>query len=132
MTSIYYQVNRSDTLTQKEQEQVSQILKECEESYPYPEKGEALCQYSYDPADPTCIFSGSTKLPYPSDDMEDQESLEMPTKVLFFLMEWLTKLRRAIPNAEWNASLEDVELIWENEKGFRLMTNEEYSDLYGS
>nr|WP_288824219.1 hypothetical protein [uncultured Clostridium sp.] len=52
MTSIYYQANRSYPLTQSEQEQVAQILKECEKSYPFPERGEALRQYSYDPADP--------------------------------------------------------------------------------
>ena len=130
MTSIYYQVNRSYPLTQAEQEQITQILKECEENYPYPGRGETLCQYSYDPEDPTCIFSGSTKLPYSSDDMDDQDLMEMQTKVLFFLMEGLTSLRRVIPDGEWNASLEDFEMIWEEENGFRMMTNEEYSDLY--
>lgn len=126
MTSIYYQANRSYTLTQSEQEHVAQILKECEEGYPFPERGEALCQYSYDPADPTCIFSGSAKLPYPVDD--DNETMQMQTEALFFLIEWLTSVRRVIPNAQWDASLEDVELIWEEENGYRLMTNEEYED----
>ncbi|WP_353095619.1 hypothetical protein [Tissierella praeacuta] len=129
MTSIYYQVNRSYPLTKIEQDQITQILKECEASYPYLESGEALCQYSYDLADPTCILSGSAKLPYPYDDMQDQDSLEMQTKALFFLIQWLTTLRRAIPNAEWDASLEDVTLIWEEENGWRLMTNEEYNNL---
>lgn len=58
MTSIYYRVNRSYPLTQIEQEQVAQILKECEANYPYP-----------------------------YDDMDDESSLEMQTEVLFFLIQ---------------------------------------------
>ena len=129
MTSIYYQANRSYPLNQSEQEQVSQILKECEKNYPFPERGEALRQYSYDPTDPACIFSGSAKLPYPYDDDDaDEETMEMQTEALFFLIEWLTSVRRVIPDAQWDASLEDVELIWDEENGYRLMTNEEYED----
>lgn len=126
MTSIYYQANRNYPLTQSEQEKIDQILKECEENYPFPGRGETLCQYSYDLAEPTCIFSGAVKLPYPVDD--DDETMQMQTEALFFLIEWLTSVRRVIPNAQWDASLEDVELIWEEENGYRLMTNEEYED----
>ncbi|MBE5973791.1 MAG: hypothetical protein E7251_04255 [Paenibacillaceae bacterium] len=130
MTSIYYQANRNYPLTQSEQEKIDQILKECEENYPFPGRGETLCQYSYDPAEPTCIFSGAVKPPYPCDDGNDMndEIEEMQTEALFFLIEWLTSLRRVIPDAIWEASLEDVEFIWEEENGYRLMTNEEYED----
>ncbi|MBE5980135.1 MAG: hypothetical protein E7249_13520 [Paenibacillaceae bacterium] len=130
MTSIYYQANRNYTLTQSEQEKIDQILKECEENYPFPGRGETLCQCSYDLAEPTCIFSGAAKLPYPCDDGNDMndEIVEMQTEALFFLIEWLTSLRRVIPDAIWEASLEDVEFIWEEESGYRLMTNEEYED----
>jgi hypothetical protein len=128
MTSIYYQANRDYPLTQSEQEKIGQILKECEENYPFPGRGETLCQYSYDPADPTCIFSGAVKLPYPSDDDAEEEMMEAQTEALFFLIEWLTSVRRVIPDAKWDALLEEVELIWDEENGYRLMTNEEYED----
>ncbi|MBE5982319.1 MAG: hypothetical protein E7248_03315 [Paenibacillaceae bacterium] len=130
MTSIYYQANRNYPLTQSEQEQIVQILKECEENYPFPGRGETLCQYSYDLAEPTCIFSGAAKLPFPCDDDNDMNDkiVEMQTEALFFLIDWLTSLRRVIPDAIWEASLEDVEFIWEEESGYRLMTNEEYED----
>jgi hypothetical protein len=134
MTSIYYRANRSYPLSQSEQERVEKILKECEEKYPFPERGETLCQYPYDPADPTCIFSGSAKLPYPYDDDDnddaDEETMKMQSKALFFLIEWLSWVRRAITDAEWEASLEDIEFIWEEENGYRLMTNDEYEDYY--
>lgn len=58
----------------------------------------------------------------------NDEIEEMQTEALFFLIEWLTSLRRVIPDAIWEASLEDVEFIWEEENGYRLMTNEEYED----
>ncbi len=38
MTSIYYQANRNYPLTQSEQEKIDQILKECEENYPFREE----------------------------------------------------------------------------------------------
>ncbi len=128
MTSIYYQANRNYPLTQSEQEKVNQILIECIENNPFPERGETLCRYPYDPADPTCIFSGAAKLPYPNDDDTEEETIEAQTEALFFLIECLTSVRRAISDATWEASLEGVEFIWDDESGYRLMTNEEYEE----
>ena len=58
----------------------------------------------------------------------NDEIVEIQTEALFFFIEWLTSLRRVIPDAIWEASLEDVEFIWDEENGYRLMTNEEYED----
>lgn len=125
MLSIYYQANRDYLLTEAEQKEVSQILMESATGYPFSEMGETLCQYDYDPAEPSCVLAGSVKLPY-SDEIEDYELMDMQVEAVFYFLPWLTKLRRAVPDAHWVASFEGDEMIWEEEYGWRMMTNEEY------
>ena len=126
MTSLYYQANRSCPLTPVEQERITQILRDSAACYPHVEIGETLCQYSRDlEEDPACIFSGAVKLPY-SCEIPDQDLINIQSEALFFFMEWLTKLRRALPDAQWDVSLEGFPFLWEEESGWRLMTDEEY------
>lgn len=69
------------------------------------------------------IFAGDIRIPFYSPELEDE--LE---EFLDYWLQWLTEITHVLVGAEWEVSVEDVPLLWDNESGWRLMTDEEYKE----
>lgn len=69
------------------------------------------------------IFAGDIRLPFRT---ATQNGLE---EFIDYWLKWLTEITYVLVGAEWEVSLEEVPLLWDKEKGWRLMTDEEYRDL---
>ncbi len=64
------------------------------------------------------ILSGSTKLP--------GEELGTLFEVANYWLRCLTEITKILTNATWDASFDDVDLIYDIEEGWRFPTDEEY------
>ncbi|MDE5696563.1 MAG: hypothetical protein K2I96_03990 [Lachnospiraceae bacterium] len=68
------------------------------------------------------VFSGSVRIPFRSVQNELDEFLD-------YWLRWLTEITYVLVGAEWEAGIEGVPLLWDEGKGWRLMTDEEYRNL---
>ncbi|MDU0287907.1 hypothetical protein [Saccharothrix longispora] len=106
--SLYYSARRAAPLTEAEQAEVARVVAVRHESFPYDDE-ESL--YLYDRLDDGEVLAGSTKMPF------DPGHL-MP--VVAHVLDSLTGLRRALPDAEWRVHLDDHDVEWDEEKGYEL------------
>lgn len=65
------------------------------------------------------IFNGSTKLP--------RNSPEALFEVANYWLKCLTEITHLLTNAIWDATFDDVDLIFDINEGWRFPTDEEYS-----
>jgi hypothetical protein len=113
--SIYYSADRDHGLTPEEQ----RAIDACIAKYPPPppkrglfwsdaDEWESFCVYARTPrTEASRIFQGATKL----SDRGGEEVWEG-------VQHWcalLTEIRRAVPDAEWNVSVEDHQIVWDDE-----------------
>ncbi|GGZ60798.1 hypothetical protein GCM10010387_63100 [Streptomyces inusitatus] len=111
--SLYYSAYRTTPLTETESASVARIVAVRMASFPY-EDEESL--YVYDQGDqdadePRQIVAGSTKMPF------DPTRL-MP--VIAHLLDSVSELRRAIPDAEWRVHMDDLDVPWDEAEGYTL------------
>ncbi|QEI06218.1 hypothetical protein FXN63_10490 [Pigmentiphaga aceris] len=113
--SIYYSADRDHPLSEAEQRSIDA----CIAKYPPPApkrrfflfKGEAwesFCVYARTPrTDANRIFQGATKLSGPG--AED---------IWEGVQHWcalLTEIRRVVPDAQWDVSVDDQKIVWDDE-----------------
>ncbi|GAA2368252.1 MULTISPECIES: hypothetical protein [Streptomyces] len=108
--SIYYQARRSTPPTEAETAEVARIAAAHQASFPY-EDEESLYLYDHDGSDPDEILAGSTKLPLAPDRL-------LP--VTAHVLASVTELRRALPDAEWQVHIDDVDIPWDGDEGYAL------------
>ncbi|MDQ2588063.1 hypothetical protein [Saccharothrix yanglingensis] len=106
--SLYYSARRTTPLTEAERTRVARVVADRHESFPCDDE-ESL--YLYDRLDGGEVLAGSTKMPF------DPGHL-MP--VVAHVLDSLTGLRRALPDAEWRVHLDDLDVEWDEEKGYEL------------
>ncbi|WP_042476824.1 hypothetical protein [Bacillus ndiopicus] len=110
--SIYYTCERNKPLTNEEQEKVTAIVNEYNENFQWTDIGETF--YVYEQVDEVnIIFQGSTKLPLVDD-------YEVVVQTLFYWLQCLTDIRRAISEGDWHVHLDDTDAIWDDEEGWHM------------
>jgi hypothetical protein len=108
--SLYYDAYRTTPLTELEAAEVERVVAARQATFPY-EDEEHLCLYENDDGRPERVLAGSTKMPL------DPERL-MP--VLSHLLDSMTELRRAVPDARWRVHLDDLDIPWVEDEGYVL------------
>ncbi|MEU2246469.1 hypothetical protein [Streptomyces sp. NPDC019224] len=108
--SLYYTARRTAPLTGPESAAIARVVTARRASFPY-EDEEGL--YVYDPrsAEPEVLLDGSTKLP------TDPGRL-LP--VVAHVLDSVTELRRALPDARWHVHLDDLDIEWDEARGYEL------------
>lgn len=108
--SLYYSAHRTTPLTEAESASVTRIAAAHMASLPY-EDEESLYLYDQDADAPREVVAGSTKMPFD------------PTRllpVIAHLLDSVSALRRAIPDAEWRVHLDDLDVPWDEAEGYAL------------
>ncbi|AIR59187.1 hypothetical protein LH23_00500 [Cedecea neteri] len=101
-SSIYYSAKRNEPMTSLEHQHIQLILDNYNEKYPYRDEEETLSFYS----EPSSghILEGSTKLP-----LDDENML---IEAVDYWLEALSKLKIALPSADWEISIDDSAVSW--------------------
>ncbi|MBM9618118.1 hypothetical protein [Streptomyces zhihengii] len=108
--SLYYSARRRAPLTAAERAAVADVEAAHRASFPYEEE-ESLHLYADDADDPGELLDGSTKMP-----MHPGRLLPVVAAVL----DSVTALRRALPDAEWRVHLDDLDVEWDETEGYSL------------
>lgn len=113
--SIYYSADRDHALTPEEQ----RAIDACIAKYPPPapkrrfflfkgEEWETFCVYDITPrTQASRIFQGATKLSGPGS-----------AEIWEGVQHWcalLTEIRRVVPDAKWSVSVDDQQIVWDDE-----------------
>lgn len=109
-TSLYYGASRATALTSAETAAVERVVTVRQSSFPYPDE-ESLFLYEEGGGEPDAIVAGSTKLPL---------DLDRVMPVLHHVLNSVTELRRALPDADWHVHLDDFDLPWDESEGYFL------------
>ncbi|GAA2262493.1 hypothetical protein GCM10010232_62670 [Streptomyces amakusaensis] len=108
--SLYYSAYRTTPLTGTESASVTRVVAARTASFPY-EDEESLYVHDQSADEPRQIVAGSTKMPFD------------PTRVLpviAHLLDSVSELRRAIPDAEWRVHMDDLDVPWDEAEGYTL------------
>ncbi len=108
--SLYYRARRALPPTEAESAEVERIVAAHLASFPYAYE-ECLALYEKSAHEPDEILAGSTKMPL------DPGRL-LP--VIACVLDSLTRLRRALPGAEWRVHLDDLDVPWYEDEGYAL------------
>ncbi|WP_405899642.1 hypothetical protein OG242_21060 [Streptomyces sp. NBC_00727] len=108
--SLYYTARRATPLSGPEPAAVTRVVTARQASFPY-EDEESLYVYEPQAAEPETVLSGSTKMPF------DPGRL-LP--VVAHVLDSVTELRRALPDAEWHVHMDDLDIEWDEAKGYEL------------
>ncbi|MFE5806115.1 hypothetical protein [Streptomyces sp. NPDC056491] len=108
--SLYCSAHRTTPLTEAESASVARIVAAHTASFPYDDE-ESLYLYDRRTAGPHEIVAGSTKMP------RDPGRL-MP--VIAHVLDSMTELRRATPDAEWRVHMDDLDVPWDEAEGYAL------------
>jgi hypothetical protein len=108
--SLYYSARRTTPLTEAESASVARVVAAHMASFPYDDE-ESLYVYDGHAAGPEEIVAGSTKMPL------DPGRL-MP--VIAHVLDSVTDLRRAVPDAEWHVHMDDLDVPWDEAEGYSL------------
>lgn len=108
--SLYYRAHRTTPLTEAEAALIARVVAAHMASFPYDDE-ESLYLYGRHAAGPQELVDGSTKMPL------DPGRL-MP--VIAHVLDSVTELRRAIPDAEWRVHMDDLDVPWDEAEGYSL------------
>ncbi|MEU0343738.1 hypothetical protein ABZ092_33485 [Streptomyces bobili] len=108
--SLYYNAHRTTPLTEAESASVERVVAAHRASFPYDDE-ESLYVYEGHAAGPEEIVAGSTKTPL------DPGRL-MP--VIAHVLDSVTELRRAVPDARWRVHMDDLDVPWDEAEGYAL------------
>ncbi|MEU1433666.1 hypothetical protein ABZ438_06170 [Streptomyces sp. NPDC005786] len=108
--SLYYSAHRATPPTEAESSAVERVVAAHMASFPY-EDEESLYLYDRTAAEPEKIVAGSTKMPF------DPGRL-MP--VIAHVLDSVSELRRALPDARWRVHMDDLDVEWDEEEGYAL------------
>ncbi|WP_328902025.1 MULTISPECIES: hypothetical protein [unclassified Streptomyces] len=108
--SLYYTARRATPRTGAESAAVTRVVTARQTTFPY---GDEESLYVYDPgaAEPGTVLDGSTKMPF------DPGRL-LP--VVAHVLGSVTELRRALPDADWHVHMDDLDIEWDEAKGYEL------------
>ncbi|MEO3974943.1 hypothetical protein [Streptomyces sp. CAU 1734] len=108
--SLYYSAHRTAPLTEAESAAVTRIAAARTASFPYDDE-ESLYVYEQRGDEPREVIAGSTKMPF------DPERV---IPVIAHLLDSVSELRRAVPDAEWRVHMDDLDVPWNDAEGYTL------------
>ncbi|MFB7592245.1 hypothetical protein [Streptomyces sp. NPDC056169] len=108
--SLYYSARRTTPLTEAESGSVDRVVAVHRASFPYDDE-ESLDLYDRDADSPEEVIAGSTKMPF-------NPGRLMP--VIAHVLDSVTELRRAVPDAEWRVHMDDLDVPWDEAEGYSL------------
>ena len=121
--SLYYQAKREQPLTLQETSICQEIVKQYDTQYPFGELYEGFCVYDLDSfrdeSEKDVIFSGATKLP-----TVDEDDIQILFDITDYWVKCLDEITKALPGAAWEVNLDDMEMIWDEEEGWRFPKND--------
>ena len=106
-TSLYYSAVRPEPLSADERTEIDRLIAVHNDEFPF----DAEVLDLYDSDIPNTVLNGSTKI-------SNDETEIIPSLVYWFNA--LTELRRALPDAQWDVSLDDTPVDWDDESGYSL------------
>ncbi len=106
-TSLYYTATRAAALTDLEHHQLMSVARAYNDEFEF--DYETL--YFYPTQRENEVLNGSTKI--------SMEPEEMAPSLLHWLAA-LTQLRHTLPDAHWEVSLDEIDLDWDEERGYSL------------
>lgn len=116
--SLYYTAKREQLLTIEERVAIGKVVERYCSEYPFNRKIEDFGVYDSND-EKNIIFSGSTKLP--------NSGYKFLYEVANYWLKCLTDITNLLSNCEWNVSFDNVDLILDENDGWRFPTDEEYN-----
>lgn len=116
--TLYYTARRNEPATEQELKQCMEIVNDYCADYPYDKKVEDFGVYSEN--EENVIFSGATKLP--------GNRPKFMFEVSNYWLDCLTDITEVLENCEWDVTMDDVDLIYDEVVGWRFPTDEEYRE----
>ncbi|WP_313812907.1 hypothetical protein [Glutamicibacter sp.] len=116
-TSLYYTATRATPLSDAEHRQLMSIARAHNDAFEF--DYETL--YFYPAQQPDEVLNGSTKI--------SMEPAEMAPSLLHWLAA-LTELRQSLPDAHWEVSLDEVDIHWDEARGYSLPGLEDMAAMY--
>ena len=112
--SIYYTAKRTYKMTEEEKADISAVADRYIREFPFDFKHEDFCLYNEPFDEEDTVLAGATAIPR-----------KKYYEVILYWLKCLTDITRILHGCEWDVRFEDVDLIWEEENGWRLPTDEE-------
>lgn len=110
--SIYYTARRPAPLTEAERDTLEGVLEACEAAHPFPGEYEEGVRLYYDGlSGPDTVAFGATKL---SSDMD------RAFRMIDYVLDSASALHRVLPGADWHIHLDDIDIPWDEQQGYRL------------
>ena len=127
---IYYTARRKTPLSAEEETKIHEIMDKYWKKYPRKEEYEGPGTFGWSEEDGDAIYSGNLRVPleFMSSDAED-ENYKVMKEFMDYWLKFLSDITRVLSDAEWDAQFEDLPLIWEEENGWRFMSDEEFGGM---
>ena len=117
--SVYYTAKREHPLDDAEKAAVQSIVDKYCAAFPFHYKHQDFCLYAEPFDEPDTVLDGATSIPM---------VMKAFYEIILHWLSCLTELTGLLPDCAWSAHLDDVDLIWEKENGWRLPTDEEMKE----
>lgn len=117
--SIYYKAERKNYITENEKKNVLEVVSRYSDNYPFDNKVEDFVVYPFQ-NNTSCIFEGATKLP--------SKELQLMFDTANYWLKCLTEITYILKNSKWHVNFDDVELIWDQQEGWRFPNDIEYNE----
>ncbi|WP_051701672.1 MULTISPECIES: hypothetical protein [Mycetocola] len=105
--SLYYSASRAHPITAVENAVIEEIVLRQNAAFPFDYE-----DIDFEPDTPPNLFSGSTKLPL--------DTPETTTEALAHWLRAFSELRRALPEADWELAMDDLDIPWNDIDGYTL------------
>ena len=112
--SIYYTAKRTYQMNDEEKANVRSVADKYCKEFPFDFRHEDFCLYDEPFDEENTILAGATAIPQ-----------KKYYDVILYWLKCLTDITRILHECEWDVRFEDVDLIWEEDDGWRLPTDEE-------
>lgn len=107
--SIYFSIEQVLSFSEREKNELRSVVEKYNSDYRYRRIAEDLSLWE-DLSEADNMFRGSVKLP--------SKNPLKAYKAGRYWVKCLNELRRAFPLASWTVSLEDAQLVWDEDKGW--------------
>lgn len=115
--SLYYEAKRKNPLTEQEKAACDEIMARYSSEYPFEKKHHDFGMFHVDVDD--TVFCGATNLP-----MSNPQHMY---DVANYWLKCLTELTKLLSDCKWTVEFEGVDLILDENEGWRFPTDEEYN-----
>lgn len=125
---IHYEAKRPTPLSAGEKTAIDEITQKYWQEYPRKDEYEGPGFFNTE-GEEDIVYLGLLRMPleFMHEGPEGMEGFEDMEEFLNYWLKWLTDVTRALPDAEWNVEFEDIPLIWHEENGWQMMSDEEFA-----